>query len=163
MFSPLTENMEQRLELIKNSMSKEIAIKELDKCNSLEDFYSFARKVKYGVVAQMQVYVLQNFEKIPLEIWNKGSFRIHPHLGKDYLRFGKEDVFTPRWTKVKRMMELEKKKYDNSIKIESIKFTLDEIDGDFSVKFNNKDWTFLWEDDIIDYYYTIKNHLNEKT
>jgi len=162
MFNPLAKNMKQRLELIEKSMSKEIAIRELSRCESLEDFYRFSKQVENGIISQMQVYVLQNFEKVPLEIWNKSSFRIHTHLEKDYLRFGKEDVFTPKWTEIRRMMEAEKKNYDKSIKIESIKFTLDEIDGDFSVKFNNKDWSFIFEDDILDYYYTIKNYLNEK-
>ena len=162
MFSPITENMEQRLELIKGSMSKELATEELQKCESLEDFYWYSKKVKNGIIAQMQIYVLENFKKVPLEVWNKNNFTIHTHLGGEKLRFGKEDEFKGRWINSKTMQKLERENYDKSIKIESINFVLDEMDGDFSVDFNSGAWSFIWEDDIVDYYYTIKNYLNDK-
>lgn len=158
MFSPMTSNMEERLELIKNSMSKEIATEELAKCESLEDFYHFSNQVRNGVFAQMQLYVLENYEKLPIEEWNKHSFKITHHLGKEETRFGKKDKFKHRW-KIEAMMKMEKKIYDQSIKTTSISFTLDEHDGEFSVQFNEDCWSFLWEDEIVTYYYTIKGYL----
>ena len=105
----------------------------------------------------MQVYVLENYKQLPLSIWNNDNFKITPHLGKDELRFGKKDVFEHRW-KIESMMKLEKESYDKSIKITSISFTLDEHDGDFSVNFNDGAWTFLWEEEIVTYYYTIRGY-----
>lgn len=158
MFRPITNSMEERLELIKNSMSKEIASKELQKCESLEDFYHYARQVKNGVIAQMQIFVLENYEKLPLEVWNKDNFKITPHTGKDVIYFGKKDTYTKKWN-IKSLEEHAKKRWEKSIKIEKISFTLDEHDGDFSVKFNDSVWTFLWEDEIVEYYYTVKRFL----
>lgn len=78
--------MEERLELIRNSMSKEIALKELQKCETLEDFLLFSKHVKNGVISQMQLYVLENYEKVPLEVWNKSNFKIMHHTGNKNLK-----------------------------------------------------------------------------
>lgn len=161
MFSLITSSLEERLKLIKDSMSKELALKELQKCESLEDFLTFSRQVKNGVVAQMQLYVLENYDLVPLEVWNKKSFRIMHHTGNENIYFGKEDEYVKRWN-IKSMEKHAKERWEKSIKITSIKFTLDEHDGDFSVMFNDSIWTFLWDEDITDYYYIVKNFLNGK-
>lgn len=160
MFSPITSNMEERLKLIKESMSKEIASEELQKCESLEDFYWYSQRVNNGIVSQMEVYILENYEKVPLEIWNKGNFDIYPHTGTGRLFFGKEDEYVPH--NLQGIDEIFKQMYDKSIKIDSIKFILDPHDGDFSVTFNEGPWSFIWNKDVLDYYMTIKNYLNNK-
>ena len=162
MFSPITFSMEERLKLIKNSMSKEIAAKKLAECESLVDFYHYARQVKNGVLSQMQLYVLENYKKLPLEVWNKDNFSINPHTGAEEMRFGKKDVFKYEFTEhVPRLRKIEKERYDESIKITEINFVLDEMDGDFSVKFNNGPWAFLYGKEIVTYYYTVKNYLED--
>jgi len=42
------------------------------------------------------------------------------------------------------------------------KFILDPHDGDFSVTFNEGPWSFIWNNNVLDYYMTIKNYLNNK-
>jgi hypothetical protein len=160
MFVRLTENMEQRQALIEGSMSKEKATEELAKCKSLEDFYAFSKAVESGVLAQMEWFVFTKHNEVPLEVWNKFNFTIKPHVGKGKLHFGKEDVFTPRWKNAPRFMESEKEKYDKSVKITSIGFVLDEIDGDFSVDFNFGSWSFIYGTEIIEYYSVIKKYLD---
>lgn len=157
----MTSSMEERLKLVKNSMSKEIALEEVQKCESLEEFYHCAKKIQNGVFAQMEVYILENYKSVPLKTWNEGSFELIPHMTKEHLRFGKEDEFVSRWKNSKVLKDMEKRRWDKSIKITSISFTLDEHDGDFSVKFNNDPWGFIWESEILTYYYTIKNYLTD--
>jgi len=161
MFRSLTNNMKERVELVKNSMSKKIAEEELQKCESLEEYYWFAKKVQNGICAQMELYILENYEKIPLERWNSHSFKIHPHTGTKTLFFGKKDKF--KKMKNEALSKLFKRTYDKSIKITSINFVLDENDGDFSVDFNNGSWMFIYENEILTYYYTIKNYLTDET
>jgi len=160
MFQRLTESMEQRQALIEGSMSKERAAEELAKCNSLKDFYDFSVAVKSGVIAQMEWFVFTEQDKVPVEFWNKFNFTIRPHVGRGKIHFGKEDVFTPRWANVSRLMTAEKEKYDRSVKITSIAFVLDEIDGDFSVDFNFGAWSFISGSEILDYYSVIKKYLD---
>lgn len=159
MFSPLTGSLEERLELIRNSMSKDIARKELEDCESLEDFFFYSEKVRNEVLSQMQIYVLDNYKKVPLEVWNKRSFGIKPHLGGKGITFGKTDEFTTLW-KNDFMKEMSLKRWKKSVKIESIEFTLDEWDGDFSVDFNNGTWSFIYDDEIRSYYLTVKKYLD---
>lgn len=161
MFREITSSMEERLELIKGSMSKEIALRELQECKSLDDYYYYANRVKNGIISQMQLYVLENYSKVPIEVWNKRSFTIMPHTGKKEMRFGKEDIFKSRW-RIESMKKREKERYDKSIKINSIEFTLDFSDGDFSVKFNDSAWAFLEDDEILTYYYAIKRYLKDE-
>ena len=160
MFSPITKNMEERLKLVKESMSKELASEELQKCESLEDFYWYAQRVTNGIVGQMEVYIIENYEKVPLEVWNSHHFDIYPHTGEERLYFGKEDEYKPHRLKV--LDKMFKKRYDKSTKIDSIKFILDAHDGDFSVTFNDGPWSFLWDSDVLDYYMVIKNYLDDK-
>lgn len=161
MFREITGSMEERLELIKNSMSKEIALKELVKCKSLKDFYWYSKKIRNGVMAQMEVYVLENYSKIPIEVWNNNSFKITPHTGKEELRFGKKDKLVCNW-KIESFAKMEKEMWEKAIKIEQINFVLDEHDGDFSVTFNKGPWAFITGDTILNYYYVVKNYLDEK-
>lgn len=161
MFSLITNSMEERLKLIKNSMSKEIALQELQKCETLEDFLLFSRRVKSGVTSQMQLYVLENYDMVPLEVWNKSNFKIMHHTGNENLYFGKEDEYVKKWN-IKSMEAHARKRWEKSFKINSIEFTLDEHDGDFSVKFNNLVWTFLWEEDIVEYYSVVKRFVDGK-
>ena len=162
MFSPITSNMEERLKLIKESMSKEIATKALEKCESLIDFYHYANKVQNGVLAQMQLYILENYEKVPLKEWNDRHLKIVPHTGKEALIFGKTDEFKPTFGKISVLTKIQKSKWDRATKINSISFTLDEIDGDFSVKFNDSAWSFLWGEEVLIYYIVIKNVLEDE-
>jgi hypothetical protein len=161
MFREITSSMEERLELIKNSMSKEIALREIGACDSLDEFYHCAGRIRNGIISQMELYILENYKKLPLTLWNKNRFKIYPHIGTEELYFGKLNVFKTSW-KVQRMIDTAKKVYDKSIKITSINFVLDEHDGDFSVDFNKGAWSFLTGDDTLTYYYTIKNYLDEK-
>lgn len=162
MFRPITFSEEERLDLIKNSMSFGIALEALQKCKSLEDFYHFSEKVKYGILSQMEFFILENYKKIPLETWNNKTFEIYTHNSGKKMLFGKKDKFESKWGNFKRFEELSKKRYNKAIKIKEISFTLDMHDGDFSVKFNNDYWSFLGEQEVVNYYYTIKNYLNEK-
>jgi hypothetical protein len=162
MLKRLTENMEQRQALIEGSMSKERAVEELAKCNSLKDFYDFSVAVKRGVFAQMEWFVFTEQGKVPVEFWNTFNFTIRPHVGKGKIHYGKEDVFTPRWGNVPRLMASEKERYERSVKITSIAFVLDEIDGDFSVTFNFGAWAFISGAKILDYYSVIKKYLDGK-
>lgn len=163
MFVRLTENMEQRQALIEGAMSKEKATEELAKCNSLEDFYAFSVAVERGTLAQMEWFVFTKHDEVPVEVWNKYSFTITPHVGRSRLHFGREDTFTPRWKNAPRLMALEKEKYDKSIAITSIAFVLDEIDGDFSVTFNSGAWAFISGSEILEYYSVIKKYLDSKS
>lgn len=162
MFRPLTKNEQERLDLIKNCMSKDVAKDFLEKCDSLESYYYYAVKLQNGVCSQMQVYILDNYKKVPLEYWNKKTFKINPHLSLDkvYYYFGKKDTFKPKWKNHKRLQKREKKRYDESIKIISIDFTLDYFDGDFSVNFNDGAWCFLGNEEVLRYYLFIKNYVD---
>lgn len=151
--------MEERVKLIKGSIPDDI-VEKLENCETLMDFFRFSERLKNGTFAQMQLYILENYEKVPMEVWNDEWFKMTPHLGKDELCFGKTDEFKSDW-KIKSLQEHAKKRWEKSIKIESIEFTLDPHDGDFSVKFNKHYWTFLWDREVLDYYMTIKNYLKK--
>lgn len=162
MFSLMTSNMEERLELIKNSMSKDIALKELEKCESLDDFYWYSNRVKSGIISQMGLYILENYNKVPVDIWNKSYFNIYPHTGGEKLRFGKTDEFVDIYH-IKSFSDTAKEMWAEAIKIEQIGFVLDGHDGDFSVTFNNGPWAFLIGSEVLEYYSIVKNYLdNEK-
>lgn len=144
MFRPITENMEERVKLIKESMSEEIALEQLKRCNTLEDYYYYSERIKNGVILQMQLYILENYKKVTLEEWNKHTFIIEPHLGKYIGYFGKG---------LKRVRNL----LGEPEKIVSINFVLDEIDGDFSVDFNKGCWCFISGEEVFRYYCIIKS------
>ena len=107
---------------------------------------------------EMQTYILENYQKVPMEVWNQSTYAIKPHMGKDILYFGKKSEYVPR----KKQDELFKKLYDRKIKIDSIEFRRDEIDDEFSIDFNGGNWCFLWEDMIVPYYRTIFNYLKDE-
>lgn len=160
MFSPLTEDMEQRRKLMENALPKELILNQIQNCDDLIEYWFIADRIRNGVICKMQLYVLDNYEKVPIEVWNEWSFKIQPHTSSEELIFGKEDEFIPNFKNSKRLMEYEKERYDKSIKIEKINFTLDEIDGDFSVDFNDGCWSFI-DEEVKKYYTIIKNYLND--
>lgn len=134
------------------------AIKKLKKCNNLLDYYYFVRNFEADLYFEMKQYILDNFEKVPIDVWNNYSFSIDPVFTADRLYFGKKDKFEAGYTKhAKVLKDYARKKWERSVKIDSISFVLDKIDGDFSVVFNGGPWSFLWGDDVVDYYKTIKN------
>lgn len=160
MFRPITGSMDERRELMNNSMSKDIALEALEKCETLEDYLSFAKKVKNGIIAKMELYVLDNFDKVPLDVWNEYSFTMTPHTGQERLYFGKTE--SSKEFKNETLNKIFRERWEKSHKIESINFVLDEHDGDFSVDFNGGTWTFLWDDEVHDYYHVIKKYLKNE-
>ena len=146
MFSPITSNMKERKELIKNSFPKAHIAEEIIKENNLLKLYYISKQMQNGIIAHMQMYVLENYQKIPLDEWNKYRFTLYDAAGRKYY-FGKKYLYS----KLNR----------DTTPISSITFTLDEHDGDFSVKINNNLWNWI-DHEIIEYYSVLDNYLNPK-
>jgi len=107
---------------------------------------------------EMEDYILENCEKVTLESWNKNRFTIYPHMTKERKVFGGEIQHLFASKTLKEFFKNIKKPEG----ITKIEFTRDPSDGDFSVKFNGDAWTFLWEDNIVEYYEVVYECLNKK-
>lgn len=162
MLRKLTENMEQRLELINSKFNIE-NFKEYLTSGDPEDlayFFKLGEFFQEASSEKMEIYILENYEKVPLSIWNSKTFTMTPHIGKDEIRFGKKDEFINNW-RIESMAKRAKERWESSIKITEISFTLDEIDGDFSVDFNDGTWCFIDGQEVLEYYCVIKSYLDK--
>lgn len=147
-FKLLTGSEQERRDVVKSSFSKKDLIESLQNCKELVQIYNKLSDSLHGVISQMQLYVLDNYKKIPLEEWNKHSFLLKTKEHSLFYGNSKIDNFLSSFS-------IEKSK-----PITNIEFTLDYIDGDFSVEFNNKCWMFL-ESETIHYYNVVYNYLNK--
>lgn len=122
--------------------------------------YHISNRERRDIFLDMETFVLENYTKVPIEVWNNTTFCITPHLSREKLVFGKGE-YSPKPRLNERVNNFLKKRYDSQIKIDSITFTRDYSDDDFSVDFNNGAWSFLHNEAIVPYYLLIFNHLNK--
>lgn len=159
MFRPITKSEEERRDLIGLSMSKDLASSELEKCEDLEDFYRFSKKVLNGICSQMELFILDNYTEVSLEEWNKSHNSLNFKHNKETVWYGRPDVFDDSRYGSDVMKDFDKAIFDKTEKIESISFSMDYTDGDFYIQLNNDRVFLLCEEDVFSIYTTVNNYL----
>lgn len=154
MFNPITKSIEEREKLFQ--IDKERLIKEINEVEEISDFYDLMNHIRKGLLEQMKIFIIRNYEKISLEEWNK-----------EWILYKDKSYGTHSFSKmfISNKAPGIKKEIDSTTPIENISFVYDEHDGDLSISVNRKEgekhFEFLNAFKIRVYYCTIKNKLKK--